>query len=78
MAAQKTSGPDIARINALLSASQDRMVNLYLRWNDELQHEDFADYSAIMKSMLPDGFVFMAAAIRIHIRMRDRCLPHAM
>jgi hypothetical protein len=52
MATEKTSPENLALINAAFTSMEEQMSYLYSRWQDELEHEDFADYEANMKANL--------------------------
>jgi hypothetical protein len=58
--------PEIAaEISALYAKSADRMAYLDARWLDERLYEDFAEYAAEMKKLLPDDrFTFVSASKR--------------
>lgn len=38
--------------------------NLYCRWQDEKEHEDFKDYSDRITKELPDGWTFVSMSKR--------------
>jgi hypothetical protein len=38
-----------------LDAIVNTMVNLYCRWQDEKEYEDFEDYKNVVKKMLPEN-----------------------
>lgn len=60
----RTSVADKNRINGMFDAVQERMSYLYWRWQDEKEYEDFADYAAEMKKLLPADFTFIKGTKR--------------
>jgi hypothetical protein len=42
----------------------ERILYLKMRWNDEKEYEDFADYIGEMKKLISTGWVFVAATKR--------------
>lgn len=53
----------IAKARALLKDEQfaEFMYNLYCRWLDEREYEDFADYATAIKKNLSAGIEFVKA-----------------
>jgi hypothetical protein len=59
-----TTPENRARIDAFFTATQDLILGLADRWQDEAQYEDIEDYAAVVKKSLPKGFSFVAMTKR--------------
>jgi hypothetical protein len=58
----KPSTPEeIAAVSAFIKRVRDSVLDLYFRWQDEKQFEDFQDYAKAFKSWLPAEFSFVKA-----------------
>lgn len=55
-------------MDELVAKHQDLLINLYDRWQDEKEYEDFAEYAKVMKEAilvyLPSGGIFVRASKR--------------
>ena len=63
----------------------DFFVNLYSRWQDEKEYEDFADYEKVLKEKItelpiksatkrPFGIKYDYEGFEIHIKISNECL----
>lgn len=59
-----TPAPVLNAINAMVDSCANRVAYLASRWLDESAHEDFADYTAELRKVLPKGFTFVKATKR--------------
>jgi hypothetical protein len=57
----RSTPAETAEINKFFHAFADRLADLYFRWQDEKEYEDFKDYADVMKSATPKQFTFVKA-----------------
>lgn len=50
-----TPADKLAIINSMFKSVEDPLTNLYVRWQNEKQYEDFADYEKAVKELIPPG-----------------------